>query len=288
MDLGLTPVVKIGKGKIDLKINATYNNNEVLSTFQNSPVTIGGTNQFVQISASSPTANNVAIVGKPAFAFQLTDYNRDSLGRVIVDPVTGYPSLAQQLVVKGRTLPLWVVGITPSYSLGNFSVSMTWDYKGGHDFYSGMGSDMDFAGVSARSAEYGRQRFVFPNSVYWDGSKYVPNTNVQVQDGNSGFWTSGSANTDIATNYFASAAAWRLRELNISYSLPQKWIGNGRVIKRITVAAIGRNLFLFVPKSNQWGDPEFNSATGANTFGLSSSFQTPPSRLFGGSLTVQF
>jgi hypothetical protein len=45
---------------------------------------------------------------------------------------------------------------------------------------------------------------------------------------------------------------------------------------------------LLVPKSNQWGDPEFNSATGANTFGLSSSFQSPASRLFGGSITVQF
>lgn len=165
---------------------------------------------------------------------------------------------------------------------------MTWDYKGGHDFYSGLGPDEDFSGISARSASYGRQRFVFPNSVYWDGAKYVPNTNIQVQDGNAGFWTNASSNSGVATNYFASAAALRLREVNISYTLPQKWIGYGKVVKRITVGAIGRNLLLFVPKSNQWGDPEFNSATGVNTFGLGSSFQTPSSRLFGGSLTVQF
>jgi TonB-linked SusC/RagA family outer membrane protein len=288
-DLNLTPLVKIGKGRIDLRINATYNNNEVISTLGNVPVVIGGTNQFNQLASGSPTVNNIAVVGKPAFAFQLTDYVRDSLGRVIVDPVTGYPSLATQPVIKGRTLPLWVVGVTPSYTLNNFSVSMTWDYKEGHNFYSGMGSDMDFSGVSARSAEYERQRFVFPNSVYWDGAKYVQNTNIQVQDGNAGFWTNNSANSGIATNYFASAAAWRLREVNISYNLPQKWFGNAnKVIKRVTVSAIGRNLLLFVPNSNQWGDPEFNSATGANTFGLGSSFQTPPSRLFGGSLTLQF
>ena len=88
-----------------------------------------------------------------------------------------------------------------------------------------MGPDMDFAGSSARSAEYGRQRFVVPNSVYWNGSKYVPNTNIQVQDGNAGFWTGTSTNTGIGTNYFASAAEWRLRELNFSYSLPERWIG---------------------------------------------------------------
>jgi len=288
LDLGLNPVVNIGKGRIDLKVNATYNDNEVLSTLNDIPVVIGGNSGFFQNSVSSPTANNIAVVGKPAFGFQLTDYVRDSLGRVIVDAKTGYPSQASELVVRGRSLPLWVIGITPSYTLGNFSVSMTWDYKGGHNFYSGLGSDQDFAGISARSADYGRERFVFPNSSVWDGSKYVPNTNIQVQDGNYAFWTGAALNTAIATNYFASAAAWRLRELNISYVLPMKWFGNQTVLKKVTVSAVGRNLLLFVPKSNQWGDPEFNYQATGNTFGLSSSFQSPASRLFGGSIAVQF
>ncbi|MEO8404289.1 MAG: SusC/RagA family TonB-linked outer membrane protein [Chitinophagaceae bacterium] len=288
MDLGLTPLINIGKGHIDFKINATYNENKVLSTLGNVPVVVGGSNQFTQLAASSPTASNIAVVGLPAFAFQLTDYLRDPEGRVIVDPLTGLPSQNPESIIKGRSLPLWIVGFTPSYTLGNFSVSMTWDYKGGHDFYSGLGSDEDFAGISKRSAQYGRQRFVFPNSVYWDGSKYVPNTSIQTQDGNSGFWTGGPTNTAIATNYFASADALRLREVNISYTLPNKWIGNGKIVKRLTVSAIGKNLLLFVPKSNQWGDPEFNGATGVNTFGLASSFQSPASRLFGGSITVGF
>ncbi|WP_315814643.1 TonB-dependent receptor [Paraflavitalea speifideaquila] len=67
MDLGLNPVVNIGKGRIDLKINATYNDNQVTSTLNNIPVVIGGNNGFLQNSVSSPTANNIAIVGKPAF-----------------------------------------------------------------------------------------------------------------------------------------------------------------------------------------------------------------------------
>lgn len=288
MDLGLSPLIKIGKGRIDFKINATYNNNKVTSTQGNIPVVIGGSNGFIANSTSSPTASNIAVVGLPAFAFQLTDYARDSAtGKVIVDPITGLPTQAGSPVIKGRSLPLWIIGATPSYSVGNFSISMTWDYKGGNDFFSGLGSDEDFAGISARSAEYGRQRFVFPNSVYFDGSKYVPNTNIQVQDGNAGFWAQ-AINTAIATNYFASASAWRLREVNISYNLPLKWIGNGRIIKRVTVSAVGKNLLLFVPKSNQWGDPEFNYSTTGNTFGVASSFQYPASRLFGGSLTVQF
>ena len=288
MDLNLNPLVKIGKGRIDLKINATYNDNKVVKTFNNLPVVIGGNNQFISNSISSPTVNNIAVVGMPAFAFQLTDYERDSAtGKVIVDPITGMPSEATGLVIKGRTLPTWIVGFTPSFTLGSFGLSLTWDFKTGHNFYSGIGSDADFAGISARSAEYGRQRFVFPNSVYWNGSKYVDNTSIQVQDGNAGFWTGAKTNNAIGTNYYASAAAWRLREVNISYTLPLKWTGNGRIIKRVTLSAIGKNLFLIAPKSNQWGDPEFNSA-GGNTNGVASVFQTPASRLFGGSLTVQF
>ena len=155
--------------------------------------------------------NNIAIVGMPAFAFQLTDYARDSAtGKVIVDPVTGLPSQAGSSVIKGRSLPLWVIGATPSFSIGNFSFSMTWDYKGGNDFYSGLGSDEDFAGISARSAEYGRQRFVFPNSVYWDGSKYVPNTNIQVQDGNYNFWAQ-AVNTSYCHQLFCKRCCMEIK-----------------------------------------------------------------------------
>ena len=289
MDLRLTPLVRIGKGRIDFKINATYNDNKVTSTLGNVPVIIGGNNGFIQNAVGYPTVNNIATVGAPAFQFQLSDYLRDPAnGKVIVDPVTGFPTQSPGLVIRGRSLPLWIVGLTPSYSIGDLSISMTWDYKGGHDFYSGLGPDEDFAGISARSAEYGRKRFVFPNSEVMSGGKYVPNTNIQTQDGNYNFWTGANTNTGIATNYYSSAAAWRLRELNISYNLPAKWIGGVKAIKRITVSAVGKNLLLLVPKSNQWGDPEFNYSTTGNTFGLASGFQAPPSRLFGGSLVVTF
>jgi TonB-linked SusC/RagA family outer membrane protein len=289
-DLGLTPLVSIGKAKINLLVNATYNDSKVQKTFQDLPVTIGSSATFIQNSASSPTANNQAVVGLPAFVFQLTDYARDpATGKVIVDANTGYPTQASSLAVMGRTLPKWIIGVTPSVSIGNVTVSATLDYKCGHNFYSGLGSDLDFSGLSARSAQYNRQNFVFPNSVYADGSgKYVPNTNILTQDGNYEFWTGANTNTGIATNYFASANALRVREVNLSYSLPASVFANSKSIKRLTFSIVGRNLFLFTDKSNQWGDPEFNSATGANSFGLGSSFQSPSSRQLGLSVNAQF
>ena len=295
MDLSLTPLVKIGNGDFNLKVNATYNNNEVTATQGNLPVVLDGNSGFIQNAASNPTVNNIAIVGQPAFGFQMTDYNRDPSGKVIVDATTGNPSLATDLVVKGRTQPLWIVGISPSYNVGAFSISMTWDYKGGNNFYAGLGPDMDFSGISARSAEYGRQRFVFPNSVYQSGTDskgnpvYTPNTNILVSDGNYGFWTGKTTNTGIATNYYASAAAWRLRELNISYNLPSKFLKNNvSFLKKATVSLVGKNLLMFLPKSNQWGDPEFNYTATGNVLGISSAYQTPASRFYGATINVQF
>jgi len=289
MDLGLTPLVKIGKGRLELKVNATYNNNKVTSTLGNVPVVIGGNGGFISQAVGYPTVNNIAVVGKPAFAFQLSDYLRDSAtGKVIVDPVTGNPTQSPNLIITGRTLPLWIVGITPSFSIGNFAVSMTWEYKAGNDFYSGLGPDEAFAGIGAATAIYGRKRFVFPNSVYLSGGKYIDNTSIQVADGNYAFFNGANTYTGIATNFYGSAAAWRLRELNISYSLPGTVISKGKYIKRIILSLVGKNLFLFVPKSNIWGDPEFNYSATGNTFGVASGFQSPASRLYGASLTVQF
>jgi TonB-linked SusC/RagA family outer membrane protein len=287
MELGLTPLISIGKGNINLQINASYNDNEVTQTLNNQPVVLNGSSNFIQGAAANPTVNNIAEVGKPAYKFQLTDYNRDPSGRVIVD-ANGNPQEATNMIVTGRTLPVWIIGFNPSFTIGNFSFAMTWDYKTGHNFYAGVGPDMDFSGVSARSAEYGRQRFVFPNSVYLQNGQYVPNTNRLVSDGNYGFWTTKATNTGVATNYYCSAAAIKLREVNITYNLPNKLLGRTKFIRNASVSLVGKNLLMFLPKSNQWGDPEFTYSSTDNTYGVSSAYQTPASRFYGATVTLQF
>ncbi len=289
LDLRLTPLVNIGNGKFDFSINATYNDNKIKSLFPGiNELVIGGTANFTQRASSSPSAFNYAIVGMPAFAFKLSDYNRDPQGRVIVDAVSGNPSVSDSLITMGRSLPLWIVGLNPSYSWKGLTVSMTWDYRGGHHAYHGIGSDMDFTGISERSARFGRKRFVFPNSVYFDGSKYVENQNVQVANGGVNFYTSGALNSSVATNYFTSAASWKLRELALTYDMPVSWLGNGKVIKKITIGAVARNLLVFLPESNEWTDPEFNYSNTGNTNGINSVFASPPSRLFGGTIVLTF
>jgi hypothetical protein len=290
LSLNLTPLINIGSGRINFRTEVTYNDNKVTRIAEGiNQVDIGGSPGFIQQSASSPTVYNSAIVGHPAFVFRLTDYNRDPQGRVIVDRYTGLPTKGDSLVVRGRSLPLWMVGLNPSFNWKGLTVAMTWEYRGGHSAYHGIGSDMDFTGISARSASFGRQRFVFPNSVYDDGTgKYVVNENVQVSNGGANFWANGVTNTSVATNYFSSAAFWKLRELVIGYDVPASFIGAGKFVKKLNVAAVARNLITLLPKSNQWTDPEFNFTTAGNTFGINSVFAQPPARIFGGSVVFTF
>jgi TonB-linked SusC/RagA family outer membrane protein len=272
-DLKLTPLIKIRNVSIDLKANYTLQTNEV--------------NRLVEGVDELGIGNgNFIIKGKPAYTFKLTDYERDSLGRVIVDPQTGLPTVSATTRQFGQTLPKHILGFSLNANWKGLSLSAVADYRGGNQIYSGIGPDMDFAGLSARSGQNFRRPFVFPNSSYRtaDG-KYVANTDVYTPGGYN-FW-SQSVNTTANSNYIASGAFWKLRELALSYVLPTKLVARTKVIKGATVALTGRNLFTWIPETNQWTDPEFSNTTG-NAQGVNDRNNTPPTRIFGANITLQF
>jgi TonB-linked SusC/RagA family outer membrane protein len=275
LDLRLTPLVKLRNGlNIDFKANFSINDSKVERLYQ-------GLNEL------SPGNANYAIIGLPAYVFKLTDYVRDPQGRVVVDAVSGLPSMDPVPKVYGRTLPKYILGLNPSISWKGITASATGEYRGGHQVFHGIGPNLDFTGVSKRSATNGRRRFVMPNSVYWDGSKYVENTSIAVPSGGYGFWETGAYNTNINTNYLTSAAFWKVREIAVTWEIPTKVIAHTKIVKKAVVGFVGRNLFTWLPKTNEWTDPEFSNGTG-NTQGVNNINNTPPVRTFGGTLTLTF
>jgi hypothetical protein len=65
-----------------------------------------------------------------------------------------------------------------------------------------------------------------------------------------------------------------------------KWFNFTRnAVKSANLALVGRNLFMFLPDTNEWTDPEFANTTG-NAQGVSGLDNTPPTRIIGLSLTV--
>ncbi|MEO7922507.1 MAG: SusC/RagA family TonB-linked outer membrane protein [Chitinophagaceae bacterium] len=273
LDLRLTPLVKLGKVSIDFKANYTRQQNEVTKIIE-------GVDQL------GIGNGNYVIVGKPAYTFQLTDYVRDDQGRVIVNATNGLPTVDPTIKPFGQTQPKNLVGLSLNVNWKDLSFSAVADYRGGNQIYTGgLGTGMDFSGVSKRSGQNGRQPFIMPNSSYFDGTKYVDNTNIYMTGGYN-FW-SQAVNTAANTNYLVDGSFWKIREVSLSYNVPSKMFGfTKNAIKGVSLTLSGRNLFMFLPKTNEWTDPEFSNTQG-NAQGVSGLDNTPPTRIFGASINIQ-
>jgi TonB-linked SusC/RagA family outer membrane protein len=261
-----------------VNLNYTFNECKVLS--------INGDQQQLAIanSGGGQSANTYAVKGQLYPLIEVTDWVRDPQGHVVVDATTGLPSTNPNPVIAGNVTPKDIVGISTNLSWKGFTITATADYRGGYKIYNSIGQFMSFTGSSAYSAATNRQRFVFPNSVIeTSAGKYVPNTNVTTNDANYNLFP-GLFNY-IQSPYVTSAAAWKLRELSLSYSIPKSVLRATKVIQTASITVFGRNLFMWRPKTNQWTDPEFSEDT-SNAVGENSINQAPPTRIMGATLAI--
>jgi TonB-linked SusC/RagA family outer membrane protein len=279
----ITPLVELGDWKINFNANYSYNDSEVLTIYQDlNELSIGG---YVM-------AGNQAVIGKPAFVFNATDYKRDDMGRVIVDRLTGYPIIDEVSKTIGRTMPLHTIGLSPSISWKGLNISALFEYKGGHQAFHLIGNEMAWTGVSEITGANHRERFIIPNSVYEDPASpgnYIENTNITITDVND-FFTSDNYR-GVATNFITSAASWRFRELSITYDLPSSLLSKQNVIQGVTLGLTGRNLALWLPKTNVYSDPDFrgnNDFLTGNISGITNATVNPPTRTWGGTISVKF
>ena len=281
IDLNTTPVLMSNSLKWTVGINFT-------DVITNTPLSVYGTalKELNVLDANRNATNSWAIVGQEYPVIKTTDWVRDPQGHVIVDAVTGNPSRDANQKIYGQANPKYRLGLNSSLSYKGLTLSVTAEYRAGGYIYNQLGQNIEFGGIGYQSAQAGRQRFVFPNSVIAksDGT-YVPNTNITLNDGNYNFWQ-GLYNT-VGGNYVTSSDFWKIREIALNYQLPSRWMQNSGFIKRASIGVNGRNLFMWRPASNQWTDPEFSIDNG-NANGVTTESQPPPARIFGANLTITF
>ncbi|MCF0070425.1 SusC/RagA family TonB-linked outer membrane protein [Dyadobacter sp. CY261] len=280
--LNITPV-KLANGlEISLAANYTFNRNKVLSLSDQS--------EQLPLANDGTTARILAKVGSPFPLLQTTRYNRDPEGRIIVDPVTGYPATNGTFYDVGITNPPHILGVNGTIKFRKLRFNVLFEYRNGHYIYNSISTGYDFSGAGLRTAWYNRDRFVIPNSSYKNADgQYVANTNITVRSGGADFWTDATRNRSIGENYANSAGFWKLREASLRYDLPASLLSKTSFIHGITVSAQGRNLFVWVPKSNLYTDPEYSqNGVDSNAVGFTNLAQTPPARYFGGTLSFTF
>jgi TonB-linked SusC/RagA family outer membrane protein len=244
--------------------------------------------------SNTTNAGSYGIAGQPFPVLQGRSYVRDDAGRIIVNPVTGYPSGSSTVQLFGSAAPTDILGFNFNLTYKGLSLSAVAEYRGGYSIYNGMGTTVDFSGAGYNTAVYNRERFVIPNSSYLDPTTntYVPNTNITVKDGGPAYWSLGGPRRNIDENYITPGNFWKIREVTLGYDIPKSLLGNTKFIRGARISAQARNLFIFTPETNVYTDPEYSNAgadtNSGNGVGLNGIGQTPPSRYFGGSLSLTF
>ncbi len=212
-----------------------------------------------------------------------TSYVRDSLGRVVVNATTGYPLTTGPLKNFGRVTPKYMVGTGTTISYSGFTLTTNWEYRGGNVMFSDLGRQMTFTG-SGKWTE-NRAPHIFPNSAYFDGSKYVANTSVMTREAEYALWA--DYYRLISENFTVPAWFIKMRDINLSYKFSNNMVAKTRVLSGATIALYGRNLVTIKDKANQFADPEFSFTTG-NGVGINNTDQTPPVREYGISVNLTF
>ena len=249
-------------------------------------------------------ADLVAVVGQPFPVIQGAFYQRvldgPQAGKIIMTPVTDQSdgSLVRYVPLKdpgtkifGNTQPKYKYGFNSSVAYKGLTLSGQAELRTGYSVFHAIGADLDFTGGGARSVQYGRQDFVYPNSaVPVTGGGYVDNSGDKAvkTPGGSEFWANNPTwNRGVTENYITSGTFFKIREVSLGYAIPATLASKFGIIKGASVNFFGRNIFTWVPKENIYTDPEFSgTAVGSNAIGINTFLQTPPTKFYGVTLTA--
>lgn len=275
VELGIkaTPVRTRSGFMWDVSVTYTRNRNIVESLAPGvNQVNIGGI-------AACPL---VAIVGQPYGSFFGISDLFDPEGRIIVR-ANGFPKRSSSAQVLGNIQPDFLAGISNTFTYKGLSFSFRLDTKWGGMLFSRTRDLMQFAGTDPLTTYNDRKAFVIPNSVKEDGSGgYIENTTkVNAET----YWTDQNTLRGY-NNSLIDASYIKLREVNLSYSFPKKWI-NATPFGSVQIGIVGRNLWLWTPEENTYVDPEMNTFGNGNVQGYDWT-SYPSVRSIGGNIRMTF
>jgi TonB-linked SusC/RagA family outer membrane protein len=285
------------KFRWDFGVRYSFNDNQVVSLYP-------GINEF-QFAGGLTYANTNVKVGE-RFPLLKTDgyqYAPEGNGQVLVNGATGYPLRNAALSPRGGTLPRHIAGLGSKISAGAFAFNFNFEYRGGNVMFSDLGRQMTFTGAGGWTAN--RDPHIYPNSAILsaDGKSSTPNTTVNVREPEYALWVNNYRL--ISENFVSNGWFIKLRDVNLSYSVPQNIIAKSGIFSSASISVYGRNLLTIVDKLNYFTDPEFSSLGSAtaltgnnisnlsntssgNGLGINTTRQTPPVRQYGVSVNVSF
>lgn len=264
--------VEAGRFRWMSQLVLAYNRNEITKL-----------NQPAAIATGAQKASAVYLAGHPAFAVFAYDFaGLDTLGDPLIRLQSGKvtkdrnAALPGDVVYMGTYQPVWNGGLSNIFTFGNLELAANIIYNFGNvmrrdvnDFYAGNGlipltanNAMQSGDLRFRSgnvhAEFADRWMQPGDELRTAVPSWIPVASVNNSRRDTRYYTQGDINV-------ISAAFIKLRDVSLSYNLPQALISRAR-LNGVRLRLQLSNLMLW--KANRYGiDPEFQDASGGSTAG---------------------
>lgn len=222
--------------------------------------------------------------GEPYGVFYGTGFRRDDNGNVVIG-ANGYPMREMPSeenpsgdIKIGDPTPDFLLGWRNNISYKNVMLSFLWDFRIGGDVANVTTNWMRAQGVGAFTEDRGS--LVVFRGVREDGT---PNTQ-QVLISDAAYYNNATGNRDIAERFIEDGSWIRLRDINLTYSVPND-VARRLKMRSLNVSLYARNVFLLTGYSGV--DPETNLGGPNSSMGVDA-FGTPTTRSYGVNLSLGF
>lgn len=194
------------------------------------------------------------------------NYARNNAGQVLVDPSTGLPINNLTFGVVGDRQPKFSIGLGNHFTYKNFDLNFLFDIRKGGDVFNGNELFLTRYGLSARTTD--RLTPITVPGVLKDGKENTaaPTVNtIQITP----YYQNTYYTSAIDASFIEHNINWvRLKDITLSYRLPQSILARQKVFKYASVFVTATDVFLITNYSG--ADPDVNG-TNSSTLGSGAS-----------------
>lgn len=274
----------------NVNVNWSRNRNEVLALFDRSTnLPINDLNMQGGVSINATLHQPYGTIQGKTWTYVGNPIDGYDLSKKVVGVNGFYVQTTTTNNVIGNVNPDWIGGIYNTFRYKDFSLGFLIDVRQGGDVFSldlYYGLDTGVLPETAGLNDLGNpSRNTIANGGGLITKGYTADGKVntkRVENTGTGFY---GYERNPAAGFVYDASYVKLRELNLTYSLPQKVVGKIAPFKGVDFSVIGRNLWIF-HKNLPYADPE-EAITAGNIQGYQSGAY-PTTRTLGFNLKLRF
>lgn len=276
--LNATPI-RVGGCSWDMTANYSKNTNKVVELAE-------GLDQYSLGGFGDNGEQIIAREGGPLMAIYgfkwatVDDPNSEFFGERMYN-TSGAPVRKDELEYLGNANPDYIIGLNNTFSYKNLSMNVVLDIRQGGIIYSSATNIMYGGGYNVESVDWRDNGVGGEGVIGQSDGTFIPNNIVLSSAGDiKNIWQSPWRK--ISTNNFFDASFVKLREMNITYALPQKWM-HKTPFSNASISLVGRNLFVWDDVPNQDADVYAEGIPG-----YTGGWTYPTSRQYGANLSITF